>query len=674
MKQSLSGVRGIMMSSAVGAALLLSGCGSSSSTTTATSGTVVGAEQATALVGTLECVLGTATGTLTNVLSAADLSILTSIPLDLASVANAMVELGLTTTGVTVGAMLETSVSLSNVLDIIGLVGGTPDVLAIVASLKDALDPATLLQTLPLGDLLSVAPSLLTQVIGTLVDTTAGVAETGIDALTFLDDTVMGVGYDVAACIPQLEPVVATLDCATNSVLGGATLTAENLKTLAVALPLGDLLGAVQSLTGLADTATLSDLLAAPLSAGDLLGILGTLSGDPQSVLSDLTGALDPSQLTNLLSLGDLIVAPQELLGTTLGTLPATLLTTTTGLLGTVEGLLAQVTGDLTSCLDPNLLVGSLTSLLGALPLDGGALPLDPAGLLSLVSADTTINDIIAAAKTLPVLNALPLDELMATKLSVAQLMDIINALPIPAPVSTVLTTVLGAVPDLNLPALSLNDILALPGEVLPFGIDPMDTSINGLLTTSVNMLALLESVAHGLNAEGTAFLLNAGVVMPVVTTIDKLGGYAILGGLMTNVPYLTQTLPLGDLTGLLLNGATPTDLGALSSLVGTILGSGDPTGALTSILSTLTGASSGDLLGLLGGDLLGSLTGTLSDLLNSLGGNLLGDLLTTLTSLLGGADASAITDLLGGLTTDPTALLQTLLGLLNAQGLALPL
>ncbi|MBD3800127.1 MAG: hypothetical protein IE886_01510 [Campylobacterales bacterium] len=665
MKKSLTGVRGILMSSAVGAALLFSGCGSSSSTTP-TPGTEVGAEQATALLGTLECVLGTETGTLTNVLSAADLSLLTSIPLNLTTVANAMVELGLTTTDVTVGAMLETSVSLSRVLDIIGLIGGTPDVLVIVANLKEALDPATLLKTLPLGDLLTVAPSLLTQVVSTVTDATEGVAETGIDALTLLDNTVMGVGYDVAACIPQFEPVVATLDCATDSVLGGAELTAANLKTLAVALPLGDLLGAVQSATGLLDTATLSELLAAPLSAGDLLGILGTLaSGDAAAVLSTLTGALDPSQLTNLLSLGDLITVPQELLGTTLGNLPATLLTTTTGLLGTVEGLLAQVAGDLTSCLDPNLLVGSLTSLLGAHPLDGGALALDPAGLLILVSTDTTINDIIAAAKRLPVLSALPLDALMATKLSVAQLMEIINALPIPAPVSTVLTTVLGAVPNLNLPAMSLNDILAMPGEVLPFGIDPMNTSVNGLLMTSVNMLALLEAMAHNMNAAGAAMLINGAVVMPVVTTIDKVGGFAILGGLMTNVPYLTKTLPLDNLSGLLVNGnaLSALDLANLTSLLDTILGSGDPTGVLEVIIVTLT---AGGLDGL-----LGSLLGTVSDLL---GGNLLGDLLTTLTSLLGGDLAGTITSLLGSLTTDPTAILQTLLSLLNAQNLALPL
>ncbi|MHC3993709.1 hypothetical protein ACXWTF_02705 [Thiomicrolovo sp. ZZH C-3] len=658
------------MSSAVGAALLLSGCGSSSSSST-TSGTVVGAEQATALLGTLECVLNTTTGTLTNALSAADLSILTSIPLDLAAVANAMVELGLTTSDVTVGAMLETSVSLSQVLDIIGLVGGTPDVLAIVASLKDALDPATLLQTLPLGDLLAVAPSLLTEVLSTVTATTAGVAETGVDALTFLDDTIMGVGYDVAACIPQLEPVVATLDCATDSVLGGAALTAENLKTLAVALPLGDLLGAVQSATGLLSTDTLGELLSAPLSAGDLFSILGTLtSGDPADVLSTLTGALDPSQLTNTLSLGDLIVVPQELLGTTLGSLPATLLTTTTGLLGTVEGLLAQVAGDLTSCIDPNLLVGSLTSLLGVLPLGDGSLLLDPAGLLSLVSTDTTINDIIEAAKTLPVLSALPLDELMATKLSVAQLIEIINALPVPAPVADVLTTVLGAVPDLNLPAMSLNDILAMPGEVLPFGIDPMNTSVNGLLLTSVNMLALMESMAHNMNAAAASMLINGAVVLPVVTTIDKLGGFAILGGLMTNVPYLTQTLPLGDLTGLLVDGSPlgALDLANLSSLLDTILGSGDPTGVLTSILGSL-GSVDGGLLT----SLLGSLL-NLGDVLNLLDGSLLGDLLTTLTSLLGGDLAGTITSLLGSLTTDPTAILQTLLSLLNAQNLALPL
>jgi len=439
-------------------------------------------------------------------------------------------------------------------------------------------------------------------------------------------------------------------------------------------LPLGDLLGALQSATNLGNTATLGTLLNQQLPASTILGILtGLTSGDALSTLNDLQGALDPSGLTNLLTLGDLIAVPQDLLGTALGSLPATLLTTTTGLLGTVEGLVAQVAGDLTSCLDPNVLASSLMSMLGTLP-TGGLPVLDPASLLSLVSADTTVNDILQAVmSTLPEPLPTTIGQLMATPLTIDGLKQALSTLPIPAAALDVLTTVLDALP-IDTPTLTLNDLFTLPSEVLPFGLDPMNMSVNDVLSTSVNMLALMEAMAHHLNAASAATLINATVVLPVVTTIDKLGGFDVLGGLMANVPYLTTTLPLADLTGLLVNGATPTDLSSLSSLVSTILGSGDPTGALTSILSTLTGATSGDLLGLLTGGLLGTLTGTLSDLLNSLGGNLLGDLLTTLTGLLGTADATSITNLLGGLTTDPTALLQTLLGLLDAQNLSLPL
>ncbi len=654
MKQSLRNARGIFLSGAVSAALLLTGCGggSGSSSTTTDSGTTdtpIGVEQAAALTDTLSCLLG---GGLVN-LSAADLNILAGTPLQLDTLlqnATALLDVATTTT---VQEVLDMTLTLADALSLLSFSSANSDAANIISSLMSGLSSDVLAQTLQLGDLITVPTEILSQTVDT-VSTETGVAT---DALTFLDDTVMGVAGGIGACIPQAQVIVDTLDCVTDSAIGGVALTQADLQTLAVQLPLGDLLSAAQDVLGLGSAATLGDILSAPLAAGDLLSILsGLTSGDPQSVLTQLLDTLNPATLAEVVNLGEILDIPSNLLTLHLDDAAlGSLLTTTTGVLGTVEDLLVQVTGDVTDCLQPNLLIGSLGSLLG---IGGDGLPLDLSGLLALASTDTTIGDLLAAVETIAGGVGLPIEQLMSTPLTLTQLASV---LPLPTNVAALLQQIDAALPLTN-QSFTLNDILALPPEVLPFSLDPVNMSINDVLETSVNMLGLLEGMAKGLNAGATANLLNGGVVLPIVTTVDEVGGFESIGGIMTLLP---STLTITPVVSDLLTGGTG-DNGGVQELLSAILDSGNPLGAVDAILATLGNLDSGLLSDLVNG-LLGGTLGSLLDV-----NGLLGGLLNTLTGLLGASDAGAITGLLGNLTTDPTALLQTLQGLLSLGSLSL--
>jgi len=662
MRQPLRNMRGLLWSGAVGAALVLSGCGSSSSSNNTsggdTGGTLIGAEQATALVGTLECLLG-ATGDLLN-LDAAQLNVLAGTPLDLGTLLSVSASSTGTSTEASVSTLLDVTVTLQEALNILSTaLAGVPDALAILDSVKADLMAAgggILGQSLKLGDLLSVPADLLDQTVAQVLTSGSDVVGATKDTLTLLDDTVLGIaGGTVGACIPQTQVVLDTLDCVTSSVEGGLGLVQSDLQALsATQLPVGTLVTALADAVG--GVVTLDDLLGAELPLGDVLGILqGNLpSGAALDTVNTLLGSLTSGQLTQLVSVGSLLSLPNLA-----GTLPiADVVTavsgTATGVLGMVEGLVGALAGGVTECVDPNILIASLGSMLGVVD---GTLPLSLSDLMALVSTETSLNDILQAVQSIAGGAGLPIATLMNTPITLSALAA---NLPVPLPdaVATILETIDNSLPLTNR-AFTLNDIMSLPPEILPLGLDPANMSLNDALSTTVNMLSLLEGMAHNLNAESTSYLLNGGVILPLVSTVEALGGYDFIGGLMTLVPTTGSILPL--ISGLTSESLSPTELLNLQNLLNTILGSGDPTGTISAILGTITGADGNLLTSLLNGLLGGSALGDLLDI---------GGLLSTLTSLLGAGSANAITDLLGTLTTDPTALLQTLLGLLNSGSL----
>lgn len=259
-------------------------------------------------------------------------------------------------------------------------------------------------------------------------------------------------------------------------------------------------------------------------------------------------------------------------------------------------------------------LTSTLSSLLGS---TGGLPSLSPDDLTNLNNLQgMSINDLLAAINTLNPAAA-TVDDLMNTELSLEQALTLLKE-TLPGESAALVPVIEGLIGDLAAAPgsllsqkLTLADVLTLPDALL--GVDVLSMPGNELLATVLNPLALLESIAQGVGAGAVVNNPLLGQIVAGVTgttglNLDELGN-------LTQIP----------------GGTTVTSLipAELLQLVSGILGSGDPLGVVQTILG--------------GGDILGSLT-----------------------ALLGGDLATTLTDLLGGLTTDPTGILEGLLQLLD--------
>jgi hypothetical protein len=277
-------------------------------------------------------------------------------------------------------------------------------------------------------------------------------------------------------------------------------------------------------------------------------------------------------------------------------------------------------------------LLASLSSMMGVV---GDGLTLLPADLTTLLNADLTLNDLLAAVQAVnPAADTV--EALLETPLSVDALLGVIGAtLPVGSEALTLLEGVIAQLPaEVTGLSISLGDILTLPSELLP--LDPLDTSVTDALAVVTNPLALLESVAQVADAGGQVDLLGVG---DIIANVLGAGGLVLDGGVLSQVPGT------GTLTALL-----PTDL---DTLVETILATDDPTAVVTSLLDGLDAGLLTDLLGgLLGGvDLVTSLTTLLGDasLAETLGG-----ILDNLPATIGPDDLTAMLGDLQGLLALP--------------------
>ncbi|MEJ2468264.1 MAG: hypothetical protein P8Y51_04195, partial [Campylobacterales bacterium] len=143
MKQPLGNVRGILLSSIVGASLLFSGCGSGASSESDAQGdnpvgSTVSTLQADSLVGTLDCLVGEETG-----LASADLDVLSAVPVTPEAVLGALQ--GMNPDASTVQELVAIPMTLGDTLAALqNSVPADSDALAALTGLQENLSPETL--------------------------------------------------------------------------------------------------------------------------------------------------------------------------------------------------------------------------------------------------------------------------------------------------------------------------------------------------------------------------------------------------------------------------------------------------------------------------------------------------------------------------------------------------
>ena len=290
-----------------------------------------------------------------------------------------------------------------------------------------------------------------------------------------------------------------------------------------------------------------------------------------------------------------------------------------TDALALVEGLAQQSTGGATQCLQPEMVIASLGSMMGA----ENGLSLAPADLLTLAGTELTLNDMLAMAQSINPA-ATTVEELLASPLPVNDVITLLGS-NLPEGVQAILGGVSGALPVGQ--TIALGDILTLPSEMLalPVPLDPMNTSVQGALGATTNLLAMMQFMARYMDTQSAVEMLSGMATHDVITTVGNTGGFVVVGTLMTQLPS-TESV----------TAVVPADLQELAT---TILSTEDPLAVVNTLLN-------GNLVD----DLLGG-----------------SDLTTTLTGLLGDADlAGTLSGILGGLSTDPTATLQTLQAVLG--------
>lgn len=354
-------------------------------------------------------------------------------------------------------------------------------------------------------------------------------------------------------------------------------------------------------------------------STDEVVAGTATLLDDGMTVLLTTAEAMLPGEVYQLV----VSTGVMDLLGNS----PVSDLTsvfTVSDVASTVVPVVWPVADTVLSTEAAQTLLATLSSLLGVA---GDGLSLVPADLTTLVSPDITINDLLAAVQAVNPAAA-TVEALMNTPLSVGTFLGIIgDLLPVGGEAVTLLNGVIAQLPsEITGTSMTLNDILTLPAELLP--LDPLNTSVTDVLAVATNPLALLESVAQIVDAGA---LVNLPIVGEIIASVTEAGGLQLVGGVLSQLPGL------GTVTTLI-----PTDL---NELIDTILATDDPAAVITALLDGLGGNLLTDILG-------GVLGGT--------------DLLDTLTTLLGADLAALLSGLLEGVTTDPTATLERLLGMLN--------
>ena len=621
MKQPLGNVRGIFVSGVVGAALLFTGCGSSSGSKAETQNdnvvdSTLSTVQVDSLVSTLDCLLGAEGAGLG--LSALDLQTLVGAGLTPDTLLGAVQ--GLNPGATSVEALLATPLTMAQTLDLLS--GGLPagsDALAVVEGLKTKLTPDVLGQNVDLASILTVPTDALPL---SLADAQALLGNP-TNALVLVENMAQGVAGDVGTCAPQAAVVLDTVDCLLVAGSEGLGLSTADLQSLAVSgLTPDAILAAVQGLNP--DASTVTDLLATTLSMGDALNLLSALplDTDALAVVEGLKTKLAPDVLGQNVDLASLLAVPTDALPLNLADAQA-LLGNPTDALALVEGLAQQSTGGATQCLQPEMVIASLGSMMGA----ENGLSLAPADLLTLAGTELTLNDMLAMAQSINPA-ATTVEELLASPLPVNDVITLLGS-NLPEGVQAILGGVSGALPVGQ--TIALGDILTLPSEMLalPVPLDPMNTSVQGALGATTNLLAMMQFMARYMDTQSAVEMLSGMATHDVITTVGNTGGFVVVGTLMTQLPS-TESV----------TAVVPADLQELAT---TILSTEDPLAVVNTLLN-------GNLVD----DLLGGL----------LGGS---DLTTTLTGLLGDADlAGTLSGILGGLSTDPTATLQTLQAVLG--------
>jgi hypothetical protein len=487
-----------------------------------------------------------------------------------------------------------------------------------LTGLQENLSPETLGQSVDPQALLA----LPTEALPLSIEEAAALLTNPTSALAMVQNAAQNIAGDVIACTPQAEIVIDTVACLLDAGGEGLGLAPADLRTLGGAeLTPEAVLAALQALNP--EASTVQDLLDAPMSMGETLNLLGglPLDTDALGVLEGLKTKLSPEALAQPADLASLLALPATL-NTNLPLADVQgLLGNPTDALALVEGLAQQSTTAAEQCLQPEAAIASLGSMLGA---GATGLPLDPAGLLMLSGTDVTANDLLAAAHSVNPL-AETVDELLATPVDTKQFLAALNPV-LPENVQTIVGGVTMALPAGQ--TVVLGDFLTLPSEVLP--LDPMDTSLQDVLGTSTNMLAMMQMMAQYMDAQSAVEMVTGMATQQVMATVGKAGGMVLLGNLMSQMPS-EETLTVAP--------------AELQALVGTVLSTEEPLSVVNDLLgSNLLGDVLGGLLG--GTDLVGELTDLLGD----------STLAETLGTILDGLPAE----------TDPTATLETLQGVLE--------
>jgi hypothetical protein len=608
MNQPLGNVRGLLLSSIVGASLLFTGCGSSSGSTDDTQNenpvdSTVQTVQVESLVGTLDCLLGLEEAGLG--LGSADLDALSGAEVTPEALLGALQSLPGEVS--TVEDLLAVPMTLDDALALLqSSVPADSDALAVLAGIQENLTPDALAQNVDPEALLALPEGIdpsqtLAEALGQISDPT--------NALTMMGNTAQNIAGDVLVCTPQAAIVIDTVECLLGAGTAGLPLTTADLRALAGSdLTLEGLLAQAQAMDP--NITTVEELLAAPMTMEDALALIGGNLPAESDALGAITGLKDGMSAEALGQMIDL---------ETLLPVPADALTSPMGALALVEGLAQQSTVVAEQCLKPEATIASLGSMLGTTET---GLPLDPADLLMLSGTDITVNDLLSTAQSMnPAAETVA--DLLATPLDAGTFLNTLSAV-LPAEAQQVLAGVTAALPADQ--QIALGDLLTLPSDVLP--LDPMDTSLQDVLGTSTNLLAMMQMMAEYSDAQSAIDMLAGMATQQVVATVGKAGGMVLLGNLMSQMPSeetLTAVVPA-----------------ELEGLVSTVLATEDPLSVVTTLLDT---SLIGDVLeGLLGGD----------------------PLLEALTSLLGADLANELNTILDGLTTDPTATLETIQALLE--------